>query len=255
MQRASEIYQAIKFDKGKTSTVEDEILVEAPLQIDINGDSFTVVMRTPGADRELVLGLLFNEGVLKKEVDYQLNFPEENRATIEIEKTDLGDGYLNSRSLLSVSSCGICGKKSLDDIKILNNPPLNQTSSSPIKSFEFLFDQLRNNQNLFEKTGGSHAAALFSEKNELIYLFEDIGRHNAVDKITGAIYLNQTWKNGKYLIVSGRVSYEIVSKVFFSKIPYLLSVSACSSMAIDMAKELGIHLIGFNRGAKSTFYN
>ncbi|MDA8595986.1 formate dehydrogenase accessory sulfurtransferase FdhD [Flavobacteriaceae bacterium] len=254
MQKASVTYQALKFVDGETTSVEDEILIEAPLQIDINGESFTVVMRTPGADRELVLGLLYSEGVLKKEVSFDLNFPEDDKASITIKKSDLGSGYLNSRSLLSVSSCGICGKRSLKDIKILNNPPLHQTTS-PIKSFEFLFDQLRNNQDLFEKTGGSHAAALFDAKGQLLYLFEDIGRHNAVDKITGAIYLDQTWKKGQYLVVSGRVSYEIVSKAFFSKIPFLLSVSACSSMAIDMAKELGIHLVGFNRGNKATFYN
>lgn len=254
MQKASDTYQALKFVDGETASVEDEILIEAPLQIDINGESFTVVMRTPGADRELVLGLLYSEGVLKKDVSFELNFPEDNRACIEIENSDLGSGYLNSRSLLSVSSCGICGKKSLEDIKILNNPPLHHINS-PIQSFEFLFDQLRNNQDLFEKTGGSHAAALFDANGQLLYLFEDIGRHNAVDKITGAIYLNKTWKKGQYLVVSGRVSYEIVSKAFFSKIPFLLSVSACSSMAIDMAKELGIHLVGFNRGNKATFYN
>lgn len=254
-QRANLKYEAIKVNQDEVVKIADEILVEAPLQININHKSFTVVMRTPGADRELSLGLLVNEGVLKKGVEYRIYQENENILDIEIREEDLGSGYLNARSLLSVSSCGICGKQSLEDLHIEGYKNSKKQIVPKPKSFENLFTQLREHQTLFEKTGGSHAAALFDENQELYYIFEDIGRHNAVDKICGAMYLKKTKKKPTYLVVSGRVSYEIVSKAFFSKIPVILSVSACSSMAIDMAKELGITLIGFNRGKQATFYS
>ena len=114
---------------------------------------------------------------------------------------------------------------------------------------------MKANQGTFDLSGGSHAAALFNTNYKLLAIKEDIGRHNAVDKVIGDLLLNNTLKNANCMLVSGRVSYEIISKAFIAKIPYVIAVSACSSLAVDFAKEFGICLIGFSRGKKATLYS
>jgi len=251
-------YGAIKIEGENKSSIHDGILIESPLQIEINHSSFTVVMRTPGHDRDLAMGLLYNESILKPEKSFNVTSRKNDKGqdiiNFEIAVSNLGDGYLNKRSLLSVSSCGICGKQDLDGLKI-ENPIKLDASRIQIGDSETLFLELRNKQILFEHTGGSHAAAALNSQGDFLVIREDIGRHNAVDKVIGSLLTQEKIKEAKVLLVSGRVSYEIVSKAFFAKIPNILSVSACSSLAIDMAKELGISLIGFNRGKNATRYN
>jgi FdhD protein len=165
----------------------------------------------------------------------------------------LGKGYLNKRTLLSVSSCGICGKKQLEDIKV-NGNTIEQKISFSSENLLNMFAPLQQHQETFKKTGGSHAAGIFNHHFKLLTIREDIGRHNAVDKCVGSLLQKQLLKSGMYLLVSGRVSYEIVSKAFLAKIPVIVAVSACSSMAVDFAKEFGICLIGFTRENKMTVY-
>jgi len=252
-------YEAIKVSGDIRKEIIDTILIEAPLQIDINNEPYTVVMRTPGNDKELIRGLLFAEDIYKgvTKLDIQLIEDTKNHFTIYnilISDDDLGKGYMNKRSLLSVSSCGICGKKSLEDIKIKGDS-LKTTSKIDVSKIEEMFEVMKENQAFFKKTGASHAAAIFDTNYKLLNTKEDIGRHNAVDKAIGELLNKQQLKQSKYLLVSGRVSYEIVTKAFIAKISTIIAVSGCSSLAIDFVKEFGITLIGFTRGQDLTIYN
>lgn len=252
-------YEAIKFEDKLLSKISDEIVVEGALQININNQSYTVVMRTPGDDYDLIRGLLYAEDIYKKTKNPKFSITEtfENGFSIinvTIAKNDLGKGYLNKRTLLSVSSCGICGKQDLASIKIKGAKIQAKYNLNDL-GLEDKFIQFNKKQVLFKHTGGSHAAAIFGENDKLLSFSEDIGRHNAVDKVIGHLLNNHDKSKPKILLVSGRVSYEIISKAFIAKIPIIVAVSACSSLAIDYAKELGLTLIGFTRNQNFTIYS
>lgn len=253
------VYQGIKKTTDSTTLINDYLVVEAPLEININGNPFTVVMRTPGDDEALVRGLLYSEDIYRGNNNLVLTVLENSEANftkidaaIPVEK--LGKGYLNKRSLLSVSSCGICGKQSLDDFELLNNKLTNQPVIN-LEQLSEMFAVMQLHQHTFSLTGGSHAAIVFNEKHEFLTLKEDIGRHNAVDKCVGDLLITNQLKSASFLLVSGRVSYEIITKAFFAKISTIVAVSACSSLAVDYAKEFGICLIGFSRDNNSTIYS
>ena len=251
-------YQSIKQIKNQKETLDDFVVVEAPLQININNKAYTVVMRTPNNDIELIRGLLHAEDIYKKGNEFLTEIIEDKKdfSTIInciIPANKIGKGYLNKRTLLSVSSCGICGKQELSDIEISGKKLTVNQTISPIEIKE-MYSKMFENQETFKRSGGSHAAAVFNQKKELLTIKEDIGRHNAVDKCVGNLLINNKLKEAKSLFVSGRVSYEIVSKAFFAKIPIIVAVSACSSLAIDFAKEFGICLVGFSRANKMTIY-
>ena len=257
MKQAS-TYQSIKLSENSSLKVEDNLVIEAPLQININEEPYTVVMRTPGDDKQLIRGLLYAEDIYKNEDKLTINIIEENNdfsavLNVSIPKDKLRKGYLNKRTLLSVSSCGICGKKELKDLET-NDKPLTKKHNQSIDITFDMFFKMNELQFLFKTTGGSHACALFNKKKELLTIKEDIGRHNAVDKCIGDLINKNKIKEVSYMLVSGRVSYEIVSKAFFAKIPIIIAVSACSSLAVDFAKEFGICLIGFSRNNKMTVY-
>ena len=252
-------YQGLKVIDEQQFTTEDHLVVEAPLQININKEPYTVVMRTPNNDFDLIRGLLYAEDIYKKEENPIFEIIEKDQSVpkvinVTIEESKLGKGYLNKRTLLSVSSCGICGKQRIDDLEVEGDKLLNTIEFSSQSLFQ-MFQILQEHQETFQKTGGSHAADIFDKKNQLLTIKEDIGRHNAVDKCIGSLVTPNTLKQGSYLLVSGRVSYEIVSKAFIGQIPVIIAVSACSSMAVDYAKELGICLIGFTRENKMTIYS
>ncbi|QOD60720.1 formate dehydrogenase accessory sulfurtransferase FdhD [Polaribacter haliotis] len=252
------VYQGIKITHKKQATINDVLVVEAPLQININNEAYTVVMRTPDNDLELIRGLLFAEDIYKNSINFDIQIDKKENEiptiiNVLIPREKLGKGYLNKRTLLSVSSCGICGKQELKDIEVEGEKLINKaTFSSEI--IHKMYVEMNTFQDTFKESGGSHAAAVFNKKNELLTIKEDIGRHNAVDKTVGDLLLKNSLKNANYLLVSGRVSYEIVSKAFIAKIPIIVAVSACSSLAVDFAKEFGICLIGFTREGKMTIY-
>ena len=253
------LYEAVKCYDGKIKKIQEDIVVEGALQININGAPYTVVMRTPGNDFDLIRGLLFAEDIYKKKESPIFKVIEEKSngfSIIEvlISKNDLGKGYLNKRTLLSVSSCGICGKQNLDSITIKGEKIHSKINYQNL-DLETKFDILKKKQILFNNTGGSHAAGIFDSNNAIIAMAEDIGRHNAVDKVIGNLLNENCVTIPQCLLVSGRVSYEIISKAFIAKIPVVAAVSACSSLAIDFAKELGITLIGFSRNNKFTIYS
>ena len=251
-------YDGILVSNGNQSKVSDGIVVEAALQININSASYTVVMRTPGNDFELIRGLLFAEDIYKGKENLNFEIVEEKPngfsiININISKDKLGKGYLNKRTLLSVSSCGICGKQDLEDIE-LKGEALKKEQLFSAKSIEEMSIKMSALQATFKHTGGSHAAAIFDKNYQLLSIKEDIGRHNAVDKAIGELVHKNDLNQAYCMLVSGRVSYEIVSKAFIAKIGIIVAVSACSSLAIDYAKEFGICLIGFSRTNKMTIY-
>jgi FdhD protein len=252
-------YQGLKVMDDEQFSVHDLLVVEAPLQININGEAYTVVMRTPGHDFDLIQGLLYAEDIYKKSPSLTFEVVEEEERIPKIINAiipakHLGKGYLNKRTLLSVSSCGICGKQELDDL-YLEGDVLTETMKFSSEKLFQMFTDLQEQQATFHQTGGSHAAAIFNANHQLLTIREDIGRHNAVDKCVGHLVRQHQLKSGSFLLVSGRVSYEIVSKAFIAQIPVIIAVSACSSMAVDFAKELGICLIGFTRDNKMTIYS
>lgn len=243
-------YQAIKHCKGKIINVADSLVIETPLFININGEPFTITMQTPGDEIFLTLGLLYTEGIIKQVTD-AISFDEKS-GKIDVNLQVSSDLFSNKRSLLSVASCGICGKKELEELKGEQLKSSLQISDGSIFS---MFQEMQSKQHTFSKTGGSHAAAIFDQKNNLLSIKEDIGRHNAVDKTIGECLVNKNLGEGKVLLVSGRVSYEIITKCFKAGLPILAAVSAPSTLAVDFAKELGISLLGFCRDEKFTIYS
>ncbi|MCO4815098.1 MAG: formate dehydrogenase accessory sulfurtransferase FdhD [Flavobacteriales bacterium] len=254
-------YDGIKIKSNSVERMSDGLTIEEALQISINKKPFTVTMRTPGEDLSLIRGLLHTEGILKNRAylpDVSFIEPEKEGivriAELNIPENELGDGYLNSRSLLSVSSCGICGRTELNDTTCSGHQlPIDFEMSS--NQIHEMFLEMKKHQKAFEKSGGTHAAATFSLNGQMLSVSEDIGRHNAVDKVIGKLLLNSNWKEAKCLIVSGRISYEIIVKCFKAKIPVLAAVSAPSSLAVDFAKELGITLLAFCREERMTCYS
>lgn len=256
MQTAS--YQGVKVSLKNHAKTDDYLVIEAPLQININGEPYTVVMRTPNDDFELIRGLLYAEDIYKKNENLAYTIEKEldtipSIINVVIQKEDLRKGYLNKRTLLSVSSCGICGKTKLQDLKVHGKKLQNDNTISS-KNLHQMYAVMSRFQETFKKTGGSHAAAIFNKTEKLLTLKEDLGRHNAVDKTVGDLLQKNELKNAHYLLVSGRVSYEIVTKAFIAKIRVIVAISACSSLAVDFAKEFGICLIGFTRNQKMTIY-
>ncbi|WP_250436993.1 formate dehydrogenase accessory sulfurtransferase FdhD [Hanstruepera flava] len=258
---ATRKYEGKKFDKVSVDKTIDSLTVEEALQININNEPFTVSMRTPGDDASLVRGLLHSEDLIT-DVAYspELILKKENDngvvtiVNLDIPKDKLGDGYANSRSLLSVSSCGICGKTELNDLAFIGKT-IDDNKKIDISIIHQLFDKMKVKQHAFNKSGGTHAAAAFTIEGELLCSMEDIGRHNAVDKIVGKLINSNQLKEAKIMTVSGRISYEIIIKCFKARIPFLAAVSAPSSLAVDYAKELGITLFAFCRDERATCYS
>lgn len=258
---ATRKYQSQKFENQSSTKAIDALTVEEALQININNSPFTVSMRTPGDDISLVRGMLHSEGIIKNSNFIpDLILKKENEEGIvtvvdlTIPKRELGEGYSNSRSLLSVSSCGICGRTELGELSFLGKT-IDDDQKIDITILNSLFKKMNDLQHSFHQSGGTHAAAAFSLDGELLYAMEDIGRHNAVDKVIGELIISKKLKSASVLTVSGRVSYEIVIKCFKAGIPFLAAVSAPSSLAVDYAKELGITLFAFCRDSRATCYS
>ena len=258
---ATRKYEGRKFDVHGEEPVVDPLTVEEALQININGKPFTLSMRTPGADEDLIRGLLHSEAVINSRSFHpEVVLRNENEhgivtmVDLEIPESYLGSGYSSSRSLLSVSSCGICGKTELGE-QGFSGSALDGSTQFAAERFTDMFEQMNRRQHDFRQSGGTHAAAIFDERGTLIIAREDIGRHNAVDKAVGWLLLRDRLGEARAMTVSGRISYEITIKAFKAGIPFLAAVSAPSSLAVDYAKELGITLMGFCREGRATCYS
>jgi len=246
---------------GTASSLNDQVAVEEPLEIRIGNRPFVVTMRTPGNDEELAAGFMTSEGIASSKADFReidrcpLSSNPEN--TIRIRFSDKIDGQsVESRRYGAVSSsCGVCGKTS---ITAIGNSHTQIESDLKVRR-QLLFDlpeRLRENQVVFDRTGGLHSSGIFNQDGELVCLREDVGRHNALDKAIGYSLLNGVWPlNEHILLVSGRVSFEIIQKALAAKIPLVAAVSAPSSLAIEVAREYGVTLIGFLRPPKMNVYS
>ena len=252
-------YEGLKISDSNKAKTLDHISIEIPIQININSSPLTITMCSPGDEHELVRGLLNSENVLRQKKYNPLILEVKNKNTpivtynVEVPVEELNENYNNSRTLLSVASCGICGKTELDDFE--NAEKITSELKINLVDIESFYQTMYTSQKGFSKSGGCHAASIFSKQGEMLTCKEDIGRHNAVDKVIGDLLLKESLKQGKTMLVSGRVSYEIIIKCFKANIPILAAVSAPSSLAIDFAKELGITLLGFCRDGRMTCYS
>lgn len=256
--KSTKPYKAYKYEEHSLHQVTDELVVEESLLINVNFKPFTLTMRSPGDEEELVRGLLFTENILPLNTDYTFNITEKKNGVItavnvEIDENLLKTDLLDKRNLLSVSSCGICGKLELNSFT-KDKKHIHNEDKFNISNLTELFYLMSEHQHIYKETGAAHSTALFDKFGKLICSFEDIGRHNSVDKVIGHTLLNNTINKASFITYSGRVSYEIITKVFMAGIPFLAAVSAPSSLAVEMADELGITLLAFCRNGRATCY-
>jgi FdhD protein len=259
--RSIELSQVTQWEEGNATRVEDYLSGEEPLEMRSGQFSLGVTLRTPGDDEELVAGFLFTEGIISKREDLVSlgmpgdKSPERNlvRVTLDPSVPLKADGA--ARRFSAGSACGVCGKASIAQLRRRGLcRPEGATLFDP-ETLCTLPSKLRAAQDVFVRTGGLHAAALFSSSGELLVLREDIGRHNAVDKVIGwALLGGRLPLSDRLLLVSGRGGFEIVQKSIAAGIPLLASVSAPSSLAVQLARELGLTLIGFLRGRRFVIY-
>lgn len=249
-------YEVQRYAAGEWTTLPDEVADEEPLQITLDGCPIAVLMRTRGADAELVAGFLITEGILESleqvsRVDLE---QKKNHALVFLKDDVVVDFARLQRNLYSASSCGICGKASIEAICQLV-PSLDKVIQLAPEVIIAAPDRLRQAQGLFDQTGGIHAAGLFTVSGALLVAKEDVGRHNAVDKVIGWGLEHGVNMEEVFLQVSGRVSFEIMQKALMVKISTVSAISAPSSLAIDFAKDTGMQLFGFVRKGRFNRYH
>ena len=257
-------YKVTKFFKGKLENIEDLISIEEPLEISLkykNQDkwitkSLSITMRTPGHDEDLVTGFLFNEQIIQntKDIESIESFGEkvgqyniQNKILVTLNNSTNVNILKIKRDFLTNSSCGVCGKSSLDALEIIKKDKT--PKSNPKLSKDIIINspsKLKKNQSEFAKTGGIHASGLFSSDGNLISLREDVGRHNALDKMIGdSLTNNRLQPNNQFITCSGRLNFELVQKVLMTNIGLMIGVGAPTSLAIDLANRFDMTLVGF----------
>ncbi len=257
-------YKVLKFKKDKFENTNDLISIEEPLEISLKykdhnkwlTNSLAITMRTPGHDEDLVRGFLYNEQIIQNidEIDDIEGFGDkvgkyniQNKIRITLNNSKNINISKIKRDFMTNSSCGVCGKSSLDALEIIKKEKT--FNSDPKLTKEIIIQSptiLRNNQSEFSKTGGIHASGLFSSDGKLISLREDVGRHNALDKMIGdALNKNQIEPKNQFITCSGRLNFELVQKVLMTNIGLMIGVGAPTSLAIDLANRFDMTLIGF----------
>ncbi|MCW2517123.1 MAG: formate dehydrogenase [Mycobacterium sp.] len=267
MGRVTNRYRVVRLVDGVRSERVDTVVAEEPLEIRVGGRPLAVTMRTPGDDFDLAHGFLVSEGVVSAAADvatirYCAGATADGANTYNVLDVVLAEGIRApepsvERNFFTTSSCGVCGKASLEAVRTVSRWAVEhdrvRLSASTIAT---LPDRLRAAQRVFDRTGGLHAAALFDADGELLVVREDVGRHNAVDKVIGwALGEGRLPLRGTTLMVSGRASFELVQKAVMAGIPAMTAVSAPSSLAVDLAREMGLTLVGFLRGTSMNVYS
>ena len=267
-------YKVLKYRSNNTNEIDDSISIEEPLEITIKfkeketwtENTISITMRTPGNDEDLVRGFLFNERIIEK-IEYidkiesigenvgQYNLKNKIIATINnSENVDIGK---IKRNFLTNSSCGVCGKTSLDSLEIIKKDKI--VKSLPKIDHEIIMKSpttLRENQSEFSKTGGIHASGLFSDKGDVVAIKEDVGRHNALDKLIGYVLEKKLLNpSNQFLTCSGRLNFELVQKALMSNIGVLIGVGAPTSLAIDLANKFDMTLVGFVKQDSFNIYS
>ena len=259
-----------RWSAGEWTDSPDMVVTEEPLQLMLDGEPLSVVMRTPGNDIELSLGLMFAEGILHATKDVKVirisAEAGESERSVAVESALVESNQVDihlrgkarrkpERSMLSSSACGVCGTVLIEDLRrdlaVLPPGPVVNPALLP-----GLVDRLRSGQGVFDRTGGLHAAGLFTPGGDLIYLREDVGRHNAVDKLVGRALLDgRLPASDSILVVSGRTGYEIVQKSITAGIGVVAAVGAPSSLAVALAREFNQTLVGFLKGDRFNVYS
>ena len=262
-----------KVAAGKQQTITDSLAVEEPLEVRLAWStpkgratrSISITMRTPGNDYELAAGFLYSEGIIGASSDIDSietcgpPAPESglhNVVRVELQQDVRVDLGRLQRHFYTTSSCGVCGKTSLDALRVAGHKSLASSHTFSAAALTSVPDQLRAAQDTFDATGGLHAAAVFSSAGELGPVMEDVGRHNAVDKVIGRLLLDDELPGSACgMMVSGRASFELVQKTLVAGIPLLAAVSAPSSLAVSLAREFNMTLVGFLRGSTYNVYS
>jgi FdhD protein len=263
--RSIEITQVLEWKEGEARRIEDYLAGEEPLEMRSGRQRLGVTLRTPGNDAELVAGFLFTEGIIsKREEILALEATGDGAArgtaannVVHVKlKSSKRHKALVERRFSAGSACGVCGKESIAQLRRRGIRAPDANSRFDAEMLCRLPEKLRETQAIFGRTGGLHAAALFSANGELVVLREDIGRHNAVDKVVGwALLQGKLPLAGHALLASGRGGFEIVQKALAAGIPLVASVSAPSSLAVRLARELDLTLVGFLRGRRFIVYS
>lgn len=251
---------------GHVTERVETLVVEAPMEVRVEGQSFSVTMRTPGDDFDLTIGFLLSEGVITSAADVRAlmhcqDEDESGSPTYNVVDVALAEGVTrprqeDARRVLTTSACGVCGTASIDAVRTAGRYDLAaDTTTFDPDVVVALPDAMREHQKVFDRTGGVHAAGLFTADGELVVLREDIGRHNAVDKVVGwAAREGLLPLTGHVLVVSSRASFELTQKAYLAGVPALVAVSAPSSLAVELAREVGLTLVAFVRAARLTAY-
>ncbi|GLU54758.1 formate dehydrogenase accessory sulfurtransferase FdhD [Dyadobacter frigoris] len=247
-----------KVSKNNIFDTEDQLAIEEPLEIQVKYDlagnqtkkSISVTMRTPGNDEELAVGFLFTEGIIndKSQVEkINTDIFDENKVLVTLTENVVPKFQTSERNFYTTSSCGVCGKSSIDAIKTVSSFQQKEDNISvPANLFYTLQKTLRKEQEVFQNTGGLHASAIFDLQGNSILLREDVGRHNALDKVIGASFLNEQLPlNNIILLLSGRASFELIQKASMAGIKIVAAIGAPSSLALQLAEDFDITLIGF----------
>jgi len=257
-------FDVVRVRDGHRADDVDRAAAEEPLEVRLNGRAFAVIMRTPGHDRELTAGFLLSERVIRTADDLgaiehcrDRGGPDdhpENVVNVTL-AADVNELLASRRAITTTSACGLCGRQSIESLKSDVAALRFDGVTVPPQAITTMPERLREAQSTFDVTGGLHAAALFSADGSIDAVAEDVGRHNAVDKVIGRmLMLDRLPLSNRFLFVSGRTSFEIVQKALFAGIPLVASVSAPSSLAIDLAREAGVTLVGFVRGTAFNVY-
>jgi FdhD protein len=252
-------HEIFKWDGHRAELAHDDLAPEEPLEIRLRGRPVTITMRTPGHDAELAAGFLLTEGIIRSPADivrceHCRRNESDNILNVILAPDVPVDFDRLTRHVFASSSCGLCGKATID--AICNNlPPIASDLAIPAELIEDLPHRMRRAQQTFDRTGGLHAAAIFDRRGQLLVLREDIGRHNAVDKVIGHCLLHDLAPLDQHiLLVSGRTSFEILQKALAARIPIVAAVSAPSSLAVEFAQQSRQTLIGFLREGRMNVY-
>ncbi|MFL6595859.1 MAG: formate dehydrogenase accessory sulfurtransferase FdhD [Chthoniobacterales bacterium] len=248
-----------RHESGATTEQLDNVAVEEPLEIRVEGHSIAVVMRTPGHDRELAAGFLVTENLVRSQKDiFDItqcgSAAEDQIVTVTLRDPSAFDPAKLTRNVFSSSSCGVCSKATIDAVR-QSFPRIATSATMTAETLLKLPDRLRENQETFDRTGGLHACGLFTLSGELVALREDVGRHNALDKLIGRAFLHDELPlRDCVLFLSGRVSFEMMQKALAAGIPIVAAISAPTSLAIEFARESNQTLVGFVRGETMNIY-
>jgi FdhD protein len=245
-----------RVDGAKVSDAEDVLTEEEPLEIRIGEKPVSITLRTPGHDFELAAGFLFTESILERreQIAGIRHWGSPNVVRVEVADSVKLDLQRLQRHFYSTSSCGVCGKTSIDALRV-HAQPVNANVRIGRQVIHGLGDALRAEQKAFDATGAIHAAGIFAADGTLLRTREDVGRHNAVDKVLGAFFLEGQLLDHHLLFVSGRTSFEIVQKAVVARVPVIAAVGAPSTLAVQLAEEFNVTLLGFVRGGRFNVYS